>query len=113
MIKSIVPIFISSDLDITEKFFSEVLNFKTDGKHEDYLTMRNSEIEIHFSKILRINKKKNNCACYLRTDYLDGLYKKCSELDCLHPNGKLSDNPWGREFAIRDPDWNLIKITGK
>lgn len=111
MIKSIVPIFISSDLDATERFFNEVLDFMTDGKHEDYLTMRNNEIEIHFSKLSGVNKKKNNCSCYLRMDNLDGLYKKCLDLNCVHPNGQLANFPWGREFAISDPDWNLIKVV--
>ncbi len=110
--ESIAPIFISSDLNRTEEFFADILDFKTEGKHKDYLVMRNGKVNIHFSKLFSVNKRKNNCACYLRTDDFDRLYEKCAELECLHPNGKLSDNPWGREFAILDPDWNLVKVVG-
>ncbi|WP_255049672.1 VOC family protein [Lacihabitans sp. CS3-21] len=111
MIKNITPVFISSNLDVTEKFWIEVLSFKTDGKHDDYLIMNNGNIEVHFSKLPSVNKKTNNCACYLGVDNLDDLYKKCLEFNCVHPNGKLEKLPWGREFAIVDPDCNLIKIA--
>ncbi len=113
MISSITPIFVSSDLNETEKFFKNVLDFETDQKHDDYLVMLNGGIELHFSELAKVNKRKNNCACYLRVDSLDDLYKKCRELDCVHPNGKLADYPWGKEFSILDPDWNLIKIVEK
>lgn len=32
-------------------------------------------------------------------------------LGAVHPNGPLTDQPWGsREFAILDPDHNLITL---
>ncbi|MDP1817777.1 MAG: hypothetical protein Q8K92_25190 [Leadbetterella sp.] len=63
MIRNITPVFISSNLDVTEKFWMEVLCFKTDGKHDDYLMMNNGNNEIHFSKLPYVNKMTNNCAC--------------------------------------------------
>jgi hypothetical protein len=113
MTNSIIPIFISSDLNATEKFWIETLNFNTKGKHDDYLLLTNGNIEVHFSKLSSVDKKKNNCACYWGVDNLDELYKKCTDLKCVHPNGKLEVTPWGREFAITDPDFNLIKISGQ
>lgn len=112
MIKSIIPIFISSDLHATEKFWTETLGFSTKGKYEDYLLLINKSTEVHFSRLPFVDKTKNNCACYLWVDNLDVLYKRCIELNCVHPNGKLETMPWGREFAIIDPDYNLIKIAG-
>jgi len=112
MTKRIIPIFISSNLDATEKFWTETLDFKTKGKYEDYLLLNSRNVEVHFSKLSSVDLKKNNCACYLWVDHLDELYKKCIALNCVHPNGKLQTVPWGREFAIIDPDYNLIKITG-
>lgn len=113
MISSITPILVSSDINETERFFENTLSFHTEKKHENYLIVKNGEIEIHFSELSKVSKKKNNCACYLRVDNLDELYEKCKELDCVHPNGKLEEYPWGREFSVLDPDWNLVKIVGK
>ena len=113
MIKSILPIFVSTNLEATEKFYSEILGLKTDGKHDDYLMMVNGPIQIHFSKVQHLNKNLNYCACYIVVADLDALYEKCQAANCVHPNGKLETMPWGREFAIIDPDFNLIKISAE
>ena len=113
MISTIIPILVSSDINETERFFESALAFRTEKKHKDYLIIKNGGIEIHFSELSKVNKKKNNCACYLKVDNLDGLYEKCTELNCVHPNGKLAEYAWGKEFSVLDPDWNLIKIVGK
>ena len=111
MVKHIVPIFVSIDLERTYKFYSDILGFVADGKHDDYLMIKNGDIEIHFSKLPCIDKKLNYCSCYIGVDNLDELYKKCLQVNCVHPDGKLSTLPWGREFAIIDPDYNLVKLA--
>lgn len=111
MTRSIVPIFVSLDLDATEKFYTEILGFRTDGKHDDYLMMVTDTIQIHFSKLTNIDFATNYCACYINVSNLDELYEQCQAANCVHPNGKLEQLPWGREFAISDPDFNLIKIA--
>ena len=109
MFKDTIPIFVSTNLNITEKFY-EKLEFLTQGKYPDYLILERGETSIHFSLIKELNKKTNYCACYLIIDNIDSFYTECSGIGCVHPNGQLSDQPWGREFSILDPDWNLIKV---
>lgn len=58
MTKSIVPIFVSTDLYRTEKFYADILGFVADGKHDDYLMIKNGNIEIHFSKLSYVGKTK-------------------------------------------------------
>ena len=111
MTKNIVPIFVSTDLNRTEKFYTDILNFIPGGKHDDYLMIKNGNIELHFSKLVFVDKKLNYCSCYIGVDNLDELYEKCLQANCIHPNGKLSILPWGREFAVSDPDYNLIKFA--
>ena len=42
---------------------------------------------------------------------IDELYRQCLALGAVHPNGPLTDQPWGsREFAVLDPDHNLITL---
>lgn len=108
--KSIIPIFIATDLDTTENFYSGILGFETGSKHQDYLIMISDPVELHFSKQSAVDRKTNNCACYIKVTAIETLYEKCRQAGCVHPNGKLKDLPWGKEFAITDPDNNLIKF---
>jgi hypothetical protein len=40
---------------------------------------------------------------------VDALYREMVAADVVHPNGHLTDRPWGmREFAVVDGDGNLI-----
>jgi hypothetical protein len=42
---------------------------------------------------------------------IDELHRHCQALGVVHPNAPLTDQPWGmREFAILDPDNNLITL---
>jgi hypothetical protein len=45
----------------------------------------------------------------LRVSGIDDLHEKCG--GHVHPNAPLGDQPWGlREFAVLDPDGNLITL---
>jgi catechol 2,3-dioxygenase-like lactoylglutathione lyase family enzyme len=48
-------------------------------------------------------------SCRIAVDDVDALHHELEPLGLLHPKGQLRDQPWGsREFAITDPDNNLI-----
>jgi catechol 2,3-dioxygenase-like lactoylglutathione lyase family enzyme len=48
-------------------------------------------------------------SCSVEVDGVDELYAHCNERGIVHPNGHISDQPWGtREFGILDPDGNLV-----
>ena len=111
IIHRILPIFVSTNLEATEVFYSTVLGFRTDGKHDDYLIMVQGAMQIHFSKVTHLDQSLNYCACYIGVADLDTLYEKCLAAKCVHPNGQLQTLPWGREFSIIDPDYNLIKVA--
>lgn len=50
-------------------------------------------------------------SCRIEVTGIDELYRQCLALGAVHPNGPLTDQPWGsREFAILDPDHNLITL---
>lgn len=50
-------------------------------------------------------------SCRLEVAGIDELYRHCLALGAVHPNAPLTDQPWGlREFAILDPDNNLITL---
>ena len=50
-------------------------------------------------------------SCRVEVTGIDEIYHHCAELGVVHPNAPLTDQPWGmREFAILDPDHNLITL---
>jgi catechol 2,3-dioxygenase-like lactoylglutathione lyase family enzyme len=50
-------------------------------------------------------------SCRIEVTGVDELYSHCRELGVVHPIAPLSDRPWGtREFAVLDPDNNLIAL---
>jgi catechol 2,3-dioxygenase-like lactoylglutathione lyase family enzyme len=50
-------------------------------------------------------------SCRIEVTGIDELHRHCQSLGVVHPNGPLTDQPWGnREFAVLDPDNNLITL---
>jgi catechol 2,3-dioxygenase-like lactoylglutathione lyase family enzyme len=48
-------------------------------------------------------------SCRIAVDDVDALHDELEPQGILHPKGQLRDQPWGsREFAITDPDNNLV-----
>jgi catechol 2,3-dioxygenase-like lactoylglutathione lyase family enzyme len=52
-----------------------------------------------------------SASCQLEVTGIAELYRHCQAVGVVHPNAPLTDQPWGmREFAILDPDNNLITL---
>lgn len=86
---------------------------KVGWKDKDYAVIGRDHIEIHF---WRCNNKMipKNTSCYIHVQEVDLLYKEMKASDVVHPNGPLTDQPWGmREFAVLDGDGNMIKFGEK
>lgn len=48
-------------------------------------------------------------SCRMQISGVDEFYRELQPRGIVHPNGHLTDQPWGtREFSICDPDNNLI-----
>jgi len=48
-------------------------------------------------------------SCRIRVEGLEQLYQTLRPLGVVHDNAPISDQPWGdRDFAIVDPDGNLV-----
>lgn len=52
-----------------------------------------------------------SASCRLEVRGVDALHERCHALGVVHPDAPLRDEPWGtREFAVLDPDGNLISL---
>lgn len=53
-------------------------------------------------------------SCRVFVEGLEELYARCQESGIVHPNGTLEESWYGPiEFAILDPDNNLVVFFGK
>jgi uncharacterized glyoxalase superfamily protein PhnB len=88
------------------------LGFSQNGDFDNagYLMLEKDGIEIHFFLFSGLNPAENYSQVYIRTEAIDDWYRYLTENGiAIHPNGHLSDKPWGqREFSLLDPDNNLL-----
>lgn len=98
------------DLATTRSFYEKLGFAKVGGDYPDYLMMRNGSVEIHFFGFAGLDPSENYGQVYLRTNDIDGLYRTTIDGGIqIHPNGALVTKPWRvREFALLDPDSNLL-----
>ena len=107
--KSSSPVFPSLDLDRSIEFYTRVFH-TTSVVYGDYAVLDSGDFSIHLWKCDDKNIAENT-SCYIYVDNVDELYTKLKPLNVVHPNGDIEDKFFGlREFAIVDPDGNLLKF---
>jgi hypothetical protein len=110
MLTAINPKLPMRNKKITREFYVNKLGFKDFGDYDGYLMVEKEAIEIHFFEFKDLNTDENYGGVYIRTNSIDTLYQTFLDNKVsIHPNGFLETKPWNqREFAILDPDKNLL-----
>jgi catechol 2,3-dioxygenase-like lactoylglutathione lyase family enzyme len=112
----VAPILPSRDLEATSLFY-ERLGFSRSGLWPgEYLIVRRWDIGLHFFHSDELDPWSSIAGCYLYVDDADTLHAEFARLDLpgegiprLH--GEPEDTDYGlREFALVDPDGNLVRI---
>ena len=98
------------DKSRTKEYYLYNLGFEELGDYGDYLIVGKDNIEIHFFEFKGLDPKTSYGQVYIRTNDIDKLYQGFLDNKVeIHPNGHLDIKPWGqREFALLDPDFNLL-----
>lgn len=88
------------------------------GAHEfnrEYAIFRRGGVELHFFTHSELVPAHSSAGCYIRVLDVQSIYEAFSAKGL--PNvgiprmDRLEDKPWGlREFAVVDPDGNLLRI---
>ena len=103
-----IPVLASLDLEATQRFYAERMGFEPVATYPDYGIVARDEVQIHFWLTDDADIPKAT-SCRVDVTGVDQLYAEMSEAGVVHPNGPLTDQPWGiREFAVLDGDGNLI-----
>jgi catechol 2,3-dioxygenase-like lactoylglutathione lyase family enzyme len=88
------------------------------GAHEynsEYAIFRRGAIELHFFTHRELVPAESSAGCYIRVLDVESIYAACA-VNNLPSSGiprmeLLDDKTWGlREFALVDPDGNLLRI---
>jgi len=113
-----IPILPSRDLHETRRFY-EALGFTAAGWWPDtfggYAILRRGDVSMHFFAHDDVSPATNYAQCYWRVEDVDALYAEYQR-GKLPASGiprldELEDRDWGmREFAIIDPNGNLVRI---
>ncbi len=111
-----IPVLPSRSVVATTKFY-QGLGFEG-GPHAlnaDYGIFRRGDVELHFFSHPGLIPAESAAGCYIRVQEVDSLYEDWLAiglpLSGIPRMDRLQDKPWGlREFAIVDPDGNLLRI---
>lgn len=113
MIDKMCPILPSRNIGASESFYAR-LGFRTAFRNETYLLMGRDGAEVHFFLHEKHRPEASDHAAYMRPADIDALSAEFGRLG-LPPRGiprfePVETQPWRmREFAIVDPDGNLIR----
>jgi catechol 2,3-dioxygenase-like lactoylglutathione lyase family enzyme len=111
-----IPILPSRLVSDTVAFYKR-LGFEG-GAHEfdsGYAILRRGDIELHFFTHKELVPAESSAGCYIRVADVESFYRSCSSSQLPRAGipriDALEDKAWGlREFALVDPDGNLIRI---
>lgn len=111
-----IPILPSRSVSATVAFYAR-LGFVGGASEFDgnYAILRRGTVELHFFTHKELVPSESSAGCYIRVADVDSFYSACSA-SRLPASGiprmdTLEDKPWGlREFAVVDPDGNLLRI---
>lgn len=108
MFLSAVPILASLNTAETIAFYTKTLDFTFYSEWDGYLIFGKDGVFLHFWTTDNPEIPKQT-GCYINVDHVDELYAKYEPTGCVHPNGALTDMPWGmRQFSILDNNGNII-----
>ena len=103
-----IPKLASLDLDRTQRFWAEKLGFERVATYPDYGISARDGVQVHFWLTDDADVPKAT-GCRIDVTGVDALHDELQAAGVVHPNGPLTDQPWGfREFSVLDGDGNLV-----
>ena len=111
-----IPTLPSRSVSNTVAFYKR-LGFEG-GVHEfnnSYAILCRGAVELHFFTYEELVPAESSAGCYIRVLDVEKIYRECLSIQLpklgIPRMEPLENKPWGlREFAIIDPDGNLLRI---
>ncbi|HVW98224.1 MAG TPA: VOC family protein [Mucilaginibacter sp.] len=109
MLTDINPKLPMRDKAATRNYYINKLGFEEFGSadYPGYLMVQKDRIQIHFFEFKELDPGENYGQVYIRTDDIEEWFNLAKDKN-LNPT-PLEHKPWRqREFALHDPDNNLL-----
>ena len=110
-----IPILPSRSLNDTLAFYQRLGFEDKIHSHGDYAILTRGTVELHFFTHRELRPDESSAGCYIRVSDVESIYREFASAALprkdIPRQTTLEDKPWGmREFAIVDPDGNLLRI---
>ena len=111
-----IPILPSRSVNDTLAFYRRLgFDGKIFGAPYLYAILTRGTVELHFFTHEELCPAESSAGCYIRVSDVESIYRAYALAELpqrgIPRQDALADKPWGmREFAIVDPDGNLIRI---
>lgn len=110
-----IPVLPSRSLNDTLAFYRRVGFEGHIHGQGNYAILTRGPVELHFFTHRELRPEESSAGCYIRVSDVEGFYQASASADLprkgIPRRDALEDKPWGmREFAIVDPDGNLLRI---
>ena len=111
-----IPILPCRSVEDTAAFYKPLgFSAKIWGAPNNYAILTRDTVELHFFTQVDLDPASSSAGCYIRVLNVDGTHSEFTNAN-LRDSGiprmdGIENKPWGmREFAIVDPNGNLIRI---
>jgi len=112
-IKSSTAVFHVSNLEISLKYYREVLGFTFDFQHEDYVGLKMGDIALHLVGPKNHTRPVGAGTVYFTCDEVDSYYAEINDRGALL-TGEPQEYFYGmRDFITVDPDGNHLSFGCK
>lgn len=111
-----IPILPSRSVNDTLAFYRRLgFEGRIWGEPFAYAILTRGTVEIHFFTLKELRPSASHAGCYIRVADVESICRDFAVAQLPRQGmprmDALEDKPWGmREFAIVDPDGNLIRI---
>ena len=111
-----IPILPSRSVNDTLAFYRRLgFDGKIWGAPYFYAILTRGTVELHFFTHDQLRPAESSAGCYIRVSDVEGICRDFTLAELprrgIPRQDALEDKPWGmREFAIVDPDGNLLRI---
>jgi catechol 2,3-dioxygenase-like lactoylglutathione lyase family enzyme len=110
-----IPILPSRSLSDTLTFYRRLGFAGEIHTHGDYAILTRETVELHFFTHHDLIPAESSAGCYIRVSDVDSIYRAFASAELprrgIPRQDALENKPWRmREFAVVDPDGNLIRI---
>jgi len=118
MLKSTIPALPVLDLAAAVTFYVDRLGFRVVHADDDFAVVMRDDVRLH---LWAANKPDvpgaephlaGSASCRIVVSGIEELYDEMRAAGVVHPNGPLTEQPWGeRDFTVLDQNNNCISLA--